>query len=160
MNSSAAPFCISGFLRRPLAAALAMLITGSLLVPTETARGAASNNYQRVSFQVLKRYKPGKRVPQEVEMLNGKNVEVLGFMAALTQLEDIDEFVLSSAPPLNCYCAPPLFINEVISVKMSGRKRVSYKGGVVKVKGRLVVNTEIRDEFTDVMYTLRADAVE
>lgn len=150
---------VRGRFRAATATTLALLVALSVL-PMDRASGAGDNNYQRVSFQVLKRYKPGKQVPAEIESLNGKNVEVLGFMAALTQLEGIEEFVLSSAPPLNCYCAPPLFINEVISVKMNNRKKVSFIGGVVKVRGRLIVNTNIRDEFTDVMYTLRADAVQ
>lgn len=146
-------------LRLAITGMLALLI-GIPAFTVSTAHGAGNNSYQRVSFQVLKRYKPGKQVPPEVEALNGKNVEVLGFMAALTHLEDFKEFILASAPPLNCYCAPPLFINEVIQVKMSGNKKADYIGGVIKVKGRLIVNTNIRDEFTDVMYTIRADVVE
>ena len=121
--------------------------------------GGADTGYQKVSFQQLKRYKPGRPVPPEVAALNGKNIEVLGFMAALTQLDGIGEFVLASSPPLNCYCAPPLFINEVIAVKMN-RKTTRYKAGVVKVRGRLIVNTNIKDEFNDVMYTLKAEGVE
>lgn len=146
-------------LRVAITGILALLLVISVL-PVSTAHGAGNTSYQRVSFQVLKRYKPGRQVPAEVEALNGKTVEVLGFMAALTHLEDFKDFILASAPPLNCYCAPPLFINEVIQVKMSGNKKIDYIGGVVKVKGRLIVNTNIRDEFTDVMYTIRADAVE
>ncbi len=158
-TSISIPRPFAGRLHSSITIAVAAL-TMLPFLQTQTAQGKAAINYERVSFQLLKRYKPGKRVPPEIEALNGKSVEILGFMAALTQLEDIDEFVLSSAPPLNCYCSPPLFINELISVKMNGNKRVSFKGGVVKIKGRLIVNTEIRDEFTDVMYTLRADALE
>jgi hypothetical protein len=138
-----------------LAAAIALLSLTGAGEAQKTEKGV----YQPVSFKQLKRYLPGQPVPTEIAALNGKNVEVLGFMAALTQFEDIDEFVLSSAPPLNCFCAPPLFINEVISVKMN-RKAVSYKAGVVKVKGKLIINTKIKDEFTDVMYTLKADGIE
>lgn len=138
-----------------------LLASLGLLVPagSNDAFGGAEANYQKVSFQVLKRYKPGRPVPTEIAALNGKNIEVLGFMAALTQLDGIEEFVLASSPPLNCYCAPPLFINEVIAVKMT-RKPTRYKAGVVKVRGKLIVNMKIRDEFTDVMYTVRADAIE
>lgn len=138
----------------------ALLTVAGILLPagTNDAFGGADASYQKVSFQQLKRYKPGRPVPPEVAALNGKNIEVLGFMAALTQLDGIGEFVLASSPPLNCYCAPPLFINEVISVKMN-RRTARYKAGVVKVRGKLIVNTNIKDEFNDVMYTLKAEEI-
>ncbi len=90
---------------------------------------------------------------------NGKSVEVMGFMAALTQLEDIDEFVLASSPPMNCFCHPPLRVNEVVFVQMKKGKSTQYKGGVVKVRGKLIVNTNVGDEFADIMYTIECEEV-
>ncbi len=120
---------------------------------------AALNTYQTLSFRTLRLYIPGKKPPQDVMEFNGKSVEVMGFMAALTQLEDIDEFVLASSPPMNCFCHPPLRVNEVVFVQMKKGKSTQYKGGVVKVRGKLIVNTNVGDEFADIMYTIECEEV-
>lgn len=126
------------------------LLPSSMLVTT---------SYQQLSFRTLRAYLPGKKPPQEVMELNGKSVEIMGFMAALTQLEEIDEFVLSSSPPMNCFCHPPLRVNEVIFVQMKKGKKTDYKGGVVRIRGKLTVNTNVTDEFADIMYTVECDEV-
>jgi hypothetical protein len=135
--------------------------TLSATVPTPPfASGSLlSVNYQQLSFRTLRLYVPGKKPPQEVLDMNGKNVEVMGFMAALTQLDEINEFVLASSPPMNCFCHPPLRVNEVIFVQMKKGKRTEYKGGVVRVRGKLTVNTSVADEFADIMYTIECDEV-
>jgi len=120
---------------------------------------AAVPSYEILSFRTLRLYLPGKKPPAEVAAWNGKNVEIMGFMSALTQLEDITEFVLASSPPMNCFCHPPLRVNEVIFVQMNKGKKTDYKGGVVKIRGRLEVNTNVQDEFADIMYTVYCDEV-
>lgn len=128
--------------------------------PLTTSIAPVLNTYQTLSFRTLRLYIPGKKPPQDVMEFNGKSVEVMGFMAALTQLEDIDEFVLASSPPMNCFCHPPLRVNEVVFVQMKKGKLTQYKGGVVKVRGKLVVNTNVGDEFADIMYTIECDEVQ
>lgn len=128
--------------------------------PLTASIAPALNTYQTLSFRTLRLYIPGKKPPQDVMEFNGKSVEVMGFMAALTQLDDIDEFVLASSPPMNCFCHPPLRVNEVVFVQMKKGKTTQYKGGVVKVRGKLVVNTNVGDEFADIMYTIECDEVQ
>lgn len=120
---------------------------------------AQQKNYQRVAFKTLRLYTPGAKVPERVQALDGQYVEILGFMSALTQLEDINEFVLASSPPMNCFCHPPLRINEMILVHMKKGLSTEFKPGVVKVRGRLTVNAKVADEFADVMYTVECDGV-
>ena len=124
-------------------------------------RGAvpAENTYQRVAFKTLRTYNPGQKPPKEVTDLHGKKVEILGFMSALTQLDDIDEFLLASSPPMNCFCHPPLRVNEIILVHMNKGRTTEYKPGVVKIRGVLKVNAKVQDEFADVMYTLECEEV-
>lgn len=133
-----------------------------MLTATETSNASISTPttaYQQISFRTLRLYLPGKKPPQEVMEMNGKSVEVMGFMAALTQLEEIDEFVLASSPPMNCFCHPPLRVNEVVFVQMKKGKKTEYKGGVVRVRGKLIVNTSVTDEFADIMYTIECEEV-
>jgi hypothetical protein len=136
-----------------LCSMLLALETGNASIPAPTTA------YQQLSFRTLRLYLPGKKPPQEVMEMNGKSVEVMGFMAALTQLEEIDEFVLASSPPMNCFCHPPLRVNEVVFVQMKKGKKTEYKGGVVRVRGKLIVNTTVTDEFADIMYTIECEEV-
>lgn len=120
---------------------------------------AQEKTYQRVPFKVLRLYAPGSKVPERVRALDGQYVEVLGFMSALTQLESINEFVLAASPPMNCYCHPPLRINEMLLVHMKKGRTTEFKPGVVKIRGKLTVNMNVTDEFADVMYTVECEEV-
>ncbi len=71
----------------------------------------------------------------------------------------MDEFLLCSAPPLNCYCAPPIFINEMIYVKLID-KRTDFKTGAVRIKGQFHVNTDVKDEYSDIIYSIMASDIE
>jgi hypothetical protein len=146
--------------RRSRIIACFCVATCLMLLALETGNaGIPTTAYQQLSFRTLRLYLPGKKPPQEVMEMNGKSVEVMGFMAALTQLEEIDEFVLASSPPMNCFCHPPLRVNEVVFVQMKKGKKTEYKGGVVRVRGKLIVNTTVTDEFADIMYTIECEEV-
>ena len=149
--------------QRPIIACLVVMLcivcVTAQAMPPSPVPAAVASTYQQLSFRTLRTYLPGKKPPQEVMEMNGKSVEIMGFMAALTQLEEIDEFVLSSSPPMNCFCHPPLRVNEVIFVQMKKGKKTEYKGGVVRIRGKLVVNTNVTDEFADIMYTVECEEV-
>lgn len=116
--------------------------------------------YNLIKFKTLRTYIPGKEVPNDVRNLNNKNVEINGFMTPISALQDMNEFLLCSTPPLNCYCAPPVFINEIIYVKMMNGQTTDFLTGVVKVKGQLKINFDIKDEYSDVIYTIDASSVQ
>ncbi len=115
--------------------------------------------FTKLTFRMLRTYIPGKTLPEDLKALNENNVEILGFMTPLNALENMDEFLLCSAPPLSCYCAPPIFINEIIYVKLIN-KRTDFKTGAVKVKGQFHVNTDVKDEYSDIIYTINASDID
>lgn len=115
--------------------------------------------FNKLTFRILRTYIPGKSVPEEIKNLNDNNVEILGFMTPLNALENMDEFLLCSAPPLSCYCAPPIFINEIIYVKLMNKK-TDFKTGAIRIKGQFHVNTDIKDEYSDIIYTINASDIE
>jgi hypothetical protein len=115
--------------------------------------------FTKLTFRMLRTYIPGKTLPEDIKNLNENNVEILGFMTPLNALENMDEFLLCSAPPLSCYCAPPIFINEIIYVRLIS-KRTDFKTGAVKVKGQFHVNTDVKDEYSDIIYTINASDID
>lgn len=115
--------------------------------------------FTKLTFRMLRTYIPGKVLPEDLKKLNGSNVEILGFMVPLNALENMDEFLLASAPPLNCYCAPPVFINEIIYVRLMNGK-TDFKTGAIRIKGQFSINTDIKDEFSDIIYTISGVSIE
>lgn len=118
-----------------------------------------SKPFNRLTFRVLRTYVPGQPVPKDIKELDGKNVEILGFMTPLNALEKMDEFLLCSQPPLSCYCAPPIFINEIIYVKLENGVKTDYLTGAVTVKGRIKINMDAKDEYSDIIYTIEGVSV-
>lgn len=115
--------------------------------------------FTKLTFRMLRTYIPGKTVPEEIKNLNDNNVEILGFMVPLNALQNMDEFLLCSAPPLSCYCAPPIFINEIIYVKLLDQK-TDFLTGAIRIKGQFHVNTDVKDEYSDIIYTLNSAVIE
>lgn len=149
-------------LQRSAWSALALGVLTLALALLLPLRAPTMEAYQRVSFRTLRLYFPGNPPPTDVRNLNNQRVEIMGFMAALNQLEDIDEFVLSSAPPMNCFCHPPGQVNELILVQMKkGAALPSYKGCVVRIRGTLIINLNLKrdNQYSEVMYTISADEV-
>lgn len=115
--------------------------------------------FTKLTFRMLRTYIPGKALPEDLKKLNGTNVEILGFMVPLVALENMDEFLLTSAPPLSCYCAPPVFINEIIYVKLMNSK-TDFKTGAIKIRGQFSINLDIKDEYSDIIYSISAVNIE
>lgn len=115
--------------------------------------------FNKLTFRMLRTYIPGKICPEDLKKFSGQNVEILGFMTPLNALENMDEFLLCSAPPLSCYCAPPIFINEIVYVKLID-KRTDFKTGAVKIRGQFNINFDIKDEYSDIIYTIEAVEIE
>lgn len=127
----------------------------SEFIPVDTTRP-----FNKITFRQLRTYIPGKEVPKEIKDMEGKNVNIIGFMTPLNALENMDEFLLCSAPPLSCYCAPPIFINEIIYVKLTNGVKTDYKTGVVNIKGRFKVNLDVKDEYSDIIYSIDGVSIE
>lgn len=113
-----------------------------------------------IKFRILRTYIPGQVVPKEVKEMDGKNITIKGFMVPLNALEKMDEFLLCSSPPLSCYCAPPVFINELIYVKLVNGVKSDFKTGVVYITGRFKVNLDVKDEYSDIIYSVEAFSIE
>jgi len=116
--------------------------------------------FNKITFRQLRTYVPGKEAPADIRKMNGENVQIIGFMSPLNALENMDEFLLCSSPPLSCYCAPPIFINEMIYVKLQNGVKTDFKTGVVNIKGQFKVNFDITDEYSDIIYTIDGVSIE
>ena len=140
---------------------LVLLIATALMLPqnVNSTTPAPADSYKRVSFGVLGLYVPGSPPPKKVLELDGQNIEMLGFLAAINQLEDMEEFIISKVPPLNCYCHPATKVNEMLMVRTPKGKGIDFKSGIVKIRGTLHVSKNIKSEFDGPMYELECHEV-
>ncbi len=90
--------------------------------------------YWDLMQQVVGRRKTGATFPEELKKLDGRLVNIVGFMAAIDQFREVQEFMLMPIP-LTCYfCdAPPM--RDIIEVKLE--KPANMINEPVLIGGRL-----------------------
>ena len=115
----------------------------------------------RLSFATLKAwvYVAGKTpIPANIKKLDGKNVEMVGYMMSLSDVKGISEFVLVPALWGCCYGQPPM-VNHVVLVKMAPNKTIEYFSGEIRVRG-LFSSGEVRqDGYLVSLYQIAATEV-
>lgn len=87
---------------------------------------------------------------EEVKKLNGKTIELEGWMIPLEELQGESYFVLSSLPFANCFfCggAGPETVAEVFA-----KEKIKYTEKRIRVRGKLKINA---DDPLQLMYVLQ-----
>ena len=121
-----------------------LVIILSFLLIFESSPGGRKDRPVILSFDVLKKwtYVEGKTpVPDFIRSLDGKNVEMTGYMLALNTVDNIRSFILMPSLFGRCYGQPPA-VNHVVLVKMVGGKSATYFDDVVRVRGRFHCSEE------------------
>jgi hypothetical protein len=114
-----------------------------------------------LSFEVLKKwtYVEGKTpIPDFIRALDGKIVEMTGYMMALNTVDHIRSFILMPSLFGCCYGQPPA-ANHVVLVKMAGRKTARYFDDAVRVRGRFHCSEERYEGVLLSLYRVDADYV-
>ncbi|HOC69523.1 MAG TPA: DUF3299 domain-containing protein [Candidatus Hydrogenedentes bacterium] len=90
--------------------------------------------YWDIMQKVVGRRRTGATFPEDLKALDGKLVNIVGFMAAIDQFREVKEFMLMPIP-LTCYfCdAPPM--RDIIEVKL--QKPANMINEPVLIGGRL-----------------------
>lgn len=111
-------------------------------IPAPDAEGVI-----KLKFDVLTswKYVEGKTpIPENVQGLNGKTVELSGFMMPINETENITHFILVNSLWGCCFGQAPA-VNHVIAVTMEPGKTVAFYPDPIKVTGRFFVG-ETREE--------------
>ncbi|HYC78717.1 MAG TPA: DUF3299 domain-containing protein [Planctomycetota bacterium] len=99
-------------------------------------------------------YTEGMKLPEEVRKLHGEKVAIAGYMFTLSEFENIREFMLVESLWSCCFGVPPT-VNQVLVVKIDGRKGVEYTGMPVMLLGTLDVGEKIEDGWVTSLYRIR-----
>jgi hypothetical protein len=95
-----------------------------------------------------KKYRP--TFPKYLGELDGKQVELIGFMQPLTDEREMSAFLLIEYPVGCWYCEMPE-VTGIILVELPPNKTKTYTRSLVKVTGRLALNSTDPENF---LYTL------
>lgn len=103
-------------------------------------------------------YTEGMKLPDDVKALHGKKVAIAGYMMALDEVENIREFLLVESLWSCCFGTPPT-VNQVLVVRIEGKKGIDYTSGPIQIAGILDVGEKVEDGFVTSVYRLKADKV-
>jgi hypothetical protein len=150
-----------------------VLQTAVVSMVMTVAAVAAAAVYQPVAFSALSNYEyelpdplepsskaPKNTIPASVKALNGRMIEIEGFMLPLDLTpEGVSVFMLNASLDL-CYFGAPVRMNEWVLVKMKAGTRAKFTHLATTVKGRFEVGEEMRNGRVTSLYRLVADVAE
>ena len=125
------------------------------------AEPAIEAGYDRLTVEVLKSwtYVEGKTAfPNFIKALDGKPVEMLGYMMPLTEIENIKEFLLVPSLWGCCYGQPPS-VNHIVAVKMPAGQTTKFFSGPIRIDGRFHVDETKQDGYLVSLYVLTPDKI-
>ena len=125
------------------------------------AAPAIEAGYDRLTFEVLKSwtYVEGKSAfPGFIKALDGKPVEMLGYMMPLTEIENIKEFLLVPSLWGCCYGQPPA-VNHIVAVKLPAGQTTKFYSGPIRIDGRFRVGETKQDGYVVSLYVLTPDKI-
>ena len=92
-------------------------------------------------------------IPDEIKALDGKLIEVAGYIIPLTGQVGQNNFMFSRYPKNQCFFCGAAGPESAMEVFMSGRNTVPYTSDRVRLKGRLEIN---EDDISGLIYSLTA----
>jgi hypothetical protein len=121
-----------------------------------------NSKYAKLTFDKLKSwtYVEGKTpLPAFIKALDGKDVEMVGFMMPLTEVKDVTEFLLVPYLWGCCYGEPPA-VNHIVVVKMPKGQTTKVFNDTIRVRGRFNAGETKQDGYLVSLYVLTADQIE
>ncbi len=116
---------------------------------------AIAGDAARIYFRQLRDYplRGGGTPPDELMAMNGKDVEIVGFMIPYDRIENITTFILLQAPFMGCFHVPPPQANETILVHTDKPIR-SYTYDPIMVSGNLTIEEVHMEGYLISVYTI------
>ena len=125
------------------------------------AQPPVKGQYEKLTFDLLKswRYVEGKTpIPDFIQALNGRNVEMIGYMMPLNEIDDIKEFLLVPSLWGCCYGQPPS-VSHIVAVKMLAGQTAKFNSGPIQIQGRFTVGETKQDGYLVSLYVLTVDKI-
>ncbi len=140
-----------------LFSAPALAETGS-----EPATLSETDAVQRVYFKDFRSYpihRQNAQVPDALMALDGKQIEVVGYMVPFDRIENITQFILLQAPFMGCMHVPPPGANETLMIETE-RPLSSYTYDPLRITGTLSIDEVYVDGYLISVYTISGARVQ
>ena len=114
----------------------------------------------RTNFAVLAgfEFSKGMKLPDEVTALDGKIVQLSGFMAReLPGSGPVGQFLMINDA---CGCNGTPKLNEIVFCALAEGTTMEIKAGIVQVTGKLYVGEQTEEDEVVSIYVLDADSVQ
>ncbi|MBL8878697.1 MAG: DUF3299 domain-containing protein [Phycisphaerales bacterium] len=101
-----------------------------------------------------------EQIPEQIRKLNGKRVELRGYMMPVTMYEEGTPMFLLLRDALACCFGMAHGMNAWVRVEMKNDERVAYVSGTpIVVRGILEVGEQVEDDLVMSIYRLRGERV-
>ncbi len=117
----------------------------------------------RITFNDLREYRFSRKannpIPEKLKALQGKEVNIAGYMIPMSEALDVTEFMLVQMPFFGCCYSVPPEPNETVMVKMQKGKSTPYVYSPVRVTGIFKIQETKIDGFVVSVYEIEASQV-
>lgn len=111
-----------------------------------------------VEWGMLRKFSNPARPPAELSKLNGKKIEIRGFMVPIDgDMYGVTEFLLVPSAGM-CIHVPPPPPNQMVYVRMVKGKAAEHTWEPIKVKGKFTLK-QVNNDFGTAMFEIIANAV-
>ncbi|ACF14863.1 conserved hypothetical protein [Chloroherpeton thalassium ATCC 35110] len=121
-----------------------------------TASGLNENTSTHLTYNDLREYRFGKTrrsaVPPKLKALDGKMINIAGYMIPLNEAVDITEFMLIQYPFFGCCYSVPPEPNETVLVSLPQGKSTEYVNTPIRVTGRFCIDDTQIDGYVVSLY--------
>ncbi len=117
----------------------------------------------RITFNDLREYRFSRKannpIPEKLKALQGKEVNIAGYMIPMSEALDVTEFMLVQMPFFGCCYSVPPEPNETVMVKMQKGKSTPYVYSPIRVTGIFKIQETKIDGFVVSVYEIEATQV-
>ncbi len=117
----------------------------------------------RITFNDLREYRFSRKannpIPEKLKALQGKTVNIAGYMIPMSEALDVTEFMLVQMPFFGCCYSVPPEPNETVMVKMQKGKSTPYVYSPIRVTGVFKIQETKIDGFVVSVYEIEASQV-
>jgi hypothetical protein len=131
--------------------------------PDEAVKGSLNEviSAERIYFSELRRYpinRPNADVPENIAALEGKEIEIVGYMVPFDRIENIRQFILLQAPFMGCMHIPPPGPHETLMIK-TDNPMASYTQDAIRITGEMSIEEVYVDGYLISVYTIQASDI-
>ncbi len=131
--------------------------------PMVTMNTTRSETPIRITFNDLREYRFSRKannpIPEKLKALQGKTVNIAGYMIPMSEALDVTEFMLVQMPFFGCCYSVPPEPNETVMVKMQKGKSTPYVYSPIRVTGVFKIQETKIDGFVVSVYEIEASQV-